>query len=172
MKNKMLVFLIGCLVFLTISVAAQSGFKTFNDTVGLYSFSYPQGYEIKKLSPISVLITSPLSSVNDKFRETLTINLGRAPENISIDSIATLLTISSQRTYLLLKDLKREKITIGGFEGRKISMTVIDKELTAVSESFALIKGVFMRMSYQNEFQLDNSKMVVFNKLIESIKIK
>jgi hypothetical protein len=172
MKNKMSVLLIGCLIFVNTSAAAQSRNKIFHDTVGLYSFTYSENYEIKKLSPTSVLITSPLSSANDKYRETLTINLGRAPENISIDSIASLLTISSQRTYLVLKDLKREKITIGGFEGRKISMTVIDKELTAVSESFALIKGVFMRMSYQNEFQLDNRDIVSFNTLIQSIKIK
>lgn len=172
MKNKISELLTVCFVFLTISVTAQSGYKTFHDTVGLYSFSYPESYEVKKLSPTSVHITAPLSSANDKFRETLTINLGRAPDNITIDSIATLLTSSLQQRYLLLKDLKREKITISGFDGRKISMTVIDKELIAVSESFALIKGVFMRLSYQNEFQLDNRDIVSFNSLIQSIKIK
>lgn len=95
-----------------------------------------------------------------------------APPNVTIDSIASLLLTSMQRTYLIAKDIKTEKISIGGYEGRKISMTVMDKQLVSVSESFALIKGVFMRLSYKNEFQPDNSVIVSFGELIESIKIK
>lgn len=164
--------LTACLLLIALHAPAQSGFKIFRDTVGLYSFTYAENFEIKKLSPASVLITSPLSSEKDKYQETLTINLGLAPQNITIDSIASLLLASMQRTYLIAKDVKTEKISIGGYEGRKISMTVMEKQLVAVSESFALIKGVFMRLSYMNEFQLNNTETVSFDKLIESIKIK
>jgi len=172
MKSIISVILTACFLLIALHVPAQSGFKTYNDTVGLYSFTYAENFEIKKLSPASVLITSPLSSEKDKYQETLTINLGLAPQNIAIDSIASLLITSMQRTYFTAKDIKTEKISLGGYEGRKISMTVMDKQLVSVSESFALIKGVFMRLSYMNEFQLNNSETVSFDKLIASIKIK
>jgi hypothetical protein len=172
MKRIICGIITACLLLVALHVPAQSGFKTFHDTVGLYSFTYAGNFEIEKLSPASVLITSPLSSEKDKYRETLTINLGMAPPNVTIDSIASLLLTSMQRTYLIAKDIKTEKISIGGYEGRKISMTVMDKQLVSVSESFALIKGVFMRLSYKNEFQPDNSVIVSFGELIESIKIK
>ncbi len=172
MKSIISGILTACLLLIALYAPAQSGFKTFEDTVGFYSFTYAGNFEIKKLSPASVLITSPLSSEKDKYQETLTINLGLAPQHITVDSIASLLLTSMQRTYLIATDIKTEKISIRGYEGRKISMTVMDKQLVSVSESFALIKGVFMRLSYKNEFQLNNSVIVSFGELIESIKIK
>lgn len=172
MKRIFYGMLTACLSLITLQVAAQSGFKTFQDTVGLYTFTYAENFEINKLSPASVRITSPVSSASDKYRETLTINLGMAPPNIGLDSIASLVKSSMQKTYLVAKDIKTEKITIAGFEGRKISMTVLDEQLVSVSESFALIKGVFMRLSYMNEFQLNNNETISFDGLIASIKIK
>jgi hypothetical protein len=172
MKRIISGILTTCLLLVALHVPAQSGFKTFQDTVGLYSFTYAENFEIKKLLPTSVLITSPKSSANDKYRETLTINLFLPPPNISLDSIAVLIKSQMQKTYFVAKDIKTEKFTIAGFEGIKISMTVMDKELVAVSESFALIKGVLMRLSYMNEFQLNNSETVSFDNLIASIKIK
>jgi hypothetical protein len=148
----------------------QNEIKTYNDSLGFYSFNYPENFEIKKLGPAAVQVISALSSADDKFKETLTIQVSMAPENIAIDSLSSLLTRNMQMSYFVCKDFRHEKVEIAGNEGRKLSMTVMDKDLVSISESFALIKGLILRVSYRNEFQTNSSEIVSFVPVINSLK--
>jgi hypothetical protein len=157
-------------ILIQLSCFAQNEIKTYNDSLGFYSFTYPENFEIKKMGPAAVQIISALSSTDDKFQETLTIQVSMAPENIAIDSLSSLLTRNMQMSYFVCKDFRHEKVVIAGYEGRKLSMTVMDKDLISISESFALIKGLILRISYRNEFQTNSSEIVSFPSIINSLK--
>ncbi len=157
-------------ILIQLSSFAQNEIKTYNDSLGFYSFSYPENFEIKKLGPAAVQIISALSSADDKFKETLTIQVSMAPENIAIDSLSSLLTRNMQMSNFVCKDFRHENAMIAGYEGRKLSMTVMDKDLVSISESFALIKGLILRISYRNEFQTNSSEIVSFPSVINSLK--
>jgi len=159
-----------CLILIQLSSFAQNELKTYNDSLGFYSFPFPENFEIRKLGPAAVQVISPLSSAYDKFQETLTIQVSLAPENIAIDSLSSLLSRNMQMNYLACKDFRHEKVVIAGNERRKLSMTVMDKELVSVSESFALIKGLILRISYRNEFQTNSSEIESFTPIINSLK--
>lgn len=169
-KRKIAFITIGLLLIQLCSFA-QDELKTYNDSLGFYSFTYPENFEIKKLGPAAVQIISPLSSANDKMQESLTIQLSMAPENILPDSLSSLLFRNMQMKYLVSNDVRHEKISINGNEGRKISMTVMDDDLVSISESFALIKGLLIRISYRNEFQSNSSEIISFNELLSSLKL-
>ncbi len=170
MIKRIFVFItIGFCLMHTVSFA-QNELKTYTDSLGFYSFNYPENFEIKKLGPAAVQVISASSSADDKFKETLTIQVSLAPENIAIDSLSSLLTRNMQMSYFVCKDFRHEKVTIAGNEGRKLSMTVMDKDLVSISESFALIKGLILRVSYRNEFQTNSSEIVSFDPVINSLK--
>jgi hypothetical protein len=164
------VFITICFILIQLSSFAQNELKTYNDSLGFYSFLFPENFEIKKLGPAAVQVISALSSADDKFKETLTIQVSMAPENIAIDSLSSLLTRNMQMSYFVCKDFRHENVMIAGNEGRKLSMTVMDKDLVSISESFALIKGLILRISYRNEFQTNSSEIESFNPIINSLK--
>lgn len=170
MIKRNFVFITICFLLIQLSSFAQNELKTYNDSLGFYSFTYPENFEIKKIGPASVQIISTLSSAYDKFQEILIIQISLAPENIAIDSLSSLLARNMQMNYLACKDFRHEKVVIAGNEGRKLSMTVMDKDLVSVSESFALIKGLILRISYRNEFQTNSSEIVSFTPIINSLK--
>jgi hypothetical protein len=164
------VFITICFILLQLSSFAQNELKTYNDSLGFYSFAYPENFEIKKMGPAAVQVISPLNSAYDKFQEILIIQISLAPENIAIDSLSSLLARNMQTNYLACKDFRNERTLIAGNEGIKLSMTVMDKELVSVSESFALIKGLILRISYRNEFQIISSDIESFTPIINSLK--
>lgn len=168
-KRKIAFITIG-LILIQLNSFAQDELKTYNDSLGFYSFTYPENFEIKKLGPAAVQVISILSSPNDKFQETLTIQVSMAPENIVIDSLSALLSRNMQMNFLVCKDLRHEKILINGTEGRRISMTVMDNDLISISETFALIKGLILRISYRNEFQTNSGEIVSFVPVFNSLK--
>lgn len=169
-KRKIAFFAIGLLLIQLYSFA-QDELKTYSDSLGFYSFTYPENFEIKKMGPASIQVISPLNSAYDKFQEILIIQISLAPEGIAIDRLSSLLSRNMQMNYLACKDFRHEKVSIAGYEGRKLSMTVMDKELVSVSESFALIKGLILRVSYRNEFQTNSSEIFSFNELLSSLKL-
>jgi hypothetical protein len=170
MRKSKTVFIALCFLILMMPAFSQNEIKTYNDSLGFYSFNYPADFEIKKLAPAAVMVTSALSSPDDKFQETLYVMVSKVPEGITIDSLASILVINMQRQYLVLKDLRKEKISISGYDGRKISSTVMDKQMVSVSESFALIKGLLIRLSYRNEYQTNSNETASFNELIRTLK--
>lgn len=170
-KRKIALVTIG-LILIHLNGFAQNELKPYTDSLGFYSFNYPENFELKKMGPAAVQVITPLSSADDKFREILSIQLSTAPENLSIDSLASLLGRNMQVSNLLgVRDFQKEKIQIDNCEGYKISMTTVDTELVSISESFALKKGIIIRLSYRNEFQLSSSDIVSFGGLIGSLKL-
>jgi hypothetical protein len=150
---------------------SQNELKTYNDSLGFYTFTYPANFEINKLAPVTVKITSALDSQYDKFRENLTIAVNKSPEGLALDSLSSLLHRSLVVKYFTLRDRRYEMVTIGGYEGRKISATVMEgQQLISISESFTVIKGLIIRLSYINEFQPNSNEIYSFKELIQSLK--
>lgn len=165
------------LLMLNSAAVAQQGLKEFQDALKIsYTFSYPEQFEVQRQVDGTVLVISPLSSAEDTFRETLTISLSKSLYNISMDSMAS---ITKARMTQFIKsnigpmNVIVESIKIGGYDGRKVSMSgIVNQKTMSISVSFAAINGALIQLSYMNAYQLKSNEIVSFGKLIESIVIK